>query len=78
MDETTQAQEVISWAPEVIADSSGKWSRNSLRFATQEEAEASARELAGRWWLVTDYRAAPAQEPVNYRFVEGKNQPLES
>lgn len=57
-----------SWAPEVIADSGGKWSRNSLRFATQEEAYASAQALAMRWMLVTDWRAAPADEPVCARF----------
>lgn len=77
MDENTQAQEFISWAPEVIADNSGKWSRNALRFATKEEAEASANELMQRWYLVLATRAAPATEPVNYRFVGGKNEPLE-
>ena len=28
----------MSFKPEVIADSSGKWSGNALRFATREEA----------------------------------------
>ena len=31
----------MSFKPEVIADSSSKWSGNALRFATREEAEAN-------------------------------------
>jgi len=34
----------MSWKPEVIADSSGKWCGNALRFATREEAEANVRD----------------------------------
>lgn len=57
-----------SYAPEVIADSSGKWCGNMLRFATREEAEASARNLAARWTLVRDWRAAPSDDPPGYRW----------
>ena len=31
----------MSFKPEVIADSSGQWCGNALRFATREEAEAN-------------------------------------
>jgi hypothetical protein len=62
----------MSWKPEVIADSSGKWCGNALRFATQEEAEASAANLAMRWTLVRDYRAVECDDPVNYRLVDGR------
>ena len=31
-----------SYAPEVVADSTGKFYGNALRFATREEAEAEA------------------------------------
>jgi len=31
----------LSWKAEVIADSSGKWCGNALRFAAREEAEAN-------------------------------------
>ncbi len=41
---------------EVIADSSGTWTGNALRYATKEEAEAEARDLAMRWTLVRDWR----------------------
>lgn len=71
-----ESETPVSWAPEVIADSLGKWSRNGLRFATKEEAEASAKELMMRWWAVTDTRATPTSDPVNYRFVNGKNESL--
>jgi hypothetical protein len=57
--------EPVSWAPEVHVE--GKWSRNGLRFATEEEARRSAVGLMWRWTLVTDARATPADEPVNYR-----------
>ena len=59
---------VVSWQPDVQADSTGTWATNALRFATKEEAEASANELMGRWMLVTDTRAFPSPDPVNYRW----------
>jgi len=46
---------------EVIADSSGKWCGNGLRFDTIPEAEAYARDLMSRWWLVTDWRVVVAE-----------------
>lgn len=61
-----------SFAPEVVADSSGNFYRNALRFATREEAEANARDLAGRWLLVTATRATESDDPVNYSYVNGK------
>jgi len=67
----------VSWAPEVIADSSGKWYRNALRFATEAEALASAKELASRWYMVRSTRAAPAIERPNYRFIDGANVRIE-
>ena len=53
----------MSWKPEVIADSSGKWSTNALRFATEEEASAYALDLALRWTLVRDVRATECDDP---------------
>ena len=62
----------MSYKPEVIADSSGKWCGNALRFATYDEALANARDLAGRWMMVRDYRATESADPVNYKWVDGK------
>jgi hypothetical protein len=65
----------MSWMPEVIADSSGEWVGNQLRFATREEAEANVRDLRGRWYLVIDTRVMESTDPVNYRWVEGHDTP---
>jgi hypothetical protein len=65
----------LSWAPEVIADSSGEWCRNSLRFATEREAMASARELMGRWFAVRECRAAPSSDPVTHTMPDPAGAP---
>jgi hypothetical protein len=57
-----------SWVPEVIADNSGKWSRNGLRFATKAEAEANAQNLLWRWLAVRETRVVETDDPVNYRW----------
>lgn len=62
----------MSWKPEVIADSSGKWAGNALRFATKEEAEANVSNLAARWFAVSETRATECDDPVNYRWVDGR------
>jgi len=60
----------MSWKPEVIADSSGKWAGNALRFATYDEAYRNACHLMMRWTLVSDWRASESEDPVNYRYSE--------
>jgi hypothetical protein len=57
-----------SYKPEVIADSSGKWVGNALRFATEAEAEAYVKDLAWRWTLVTDTRVIESDDPVNRHY----------
>jgi hypothetical protein len=54
----------MSWKPEFIADDSGKWASNMLRFATRDEAEAYAKDLAGRWVLVRETRVVLSDDPV--------------
>lgn len=63
---------VISYAPEVIADSSGKFVGNGLRFATCEEAEANVAALAMRWMMVRDTRVVESTDPVNYCWIDNK------
>jgi hypothetical protein len=62
----------MSWKPEVIADSSGEWCGNALRFATEAEALDNAKDLMNRWFLVRKIRATESTDPVNYRWVDGK------
>jgi len=57
-----------SWAPEVIADGSGQWAGNALRFATRGEAEDNVRDLSWRWMLVRETRVVPSTDPVNYTY----------
>lgn len=57
----------MSWKPELQVSGENGWHTNALRFATKEEAEASAKELYGRWTMATAWRAAECEDPVNYR-----------
>jgi len=61
-----------SFAPQVVADSSGEWAGNGLRFATRAEAEANVANLASRWLLVRETRVVPSKDPVNYRWDSEK------
>jgi hypothetical protein len=58
----------MSYKPEVIADSSGQWCDNALRFATRKEAEDNVRDLASRWFLVRETRVVESTDPVNYTY----------
>ena len=62
----------MSFKPEVIADSSGKWCGNALRFATLEEAEANVQDLMMRWFAVRETRVIESDDPVNYRYIDGR------
>ena len=67
-----------SYKPEVIADSTGKWSGNLLRFATREEAVRYVDDLAMRWTLVTDTRIVESDDPVTARIVDNRLEHLRS
>ena len=66
----------MSFKPEVIADRSGQWSGNALRFATEEEAQQYVRDLEFRWTAVTDTRVIDSADPVTAAWVDGKNVPV--
>lgn len=55
---------MTSYKAEVIADSSGTWAGNALRFATEAEAEDYVAGLASRWTLVTATRVIESGDPV--------------
>ncbi len=61
----------MSFKPSVSTDGGATFNENNLAFATREEAEASARDLMGRWMLVTDWRVIESDEPVNYSLKDG-------
>ena len=58
----------MSYAMEVIADDSGKWVGNSVRFADEDQATAYAKDLFSRWMAVRQTRVVESADPVNYRF----------
>lgn len=67
----------MSWKAEVIADSTGEWIANALRFATKEEAERYVSDLEGRWMAVRKTRVVESDEVVNERFVDGRLESIE-
>jgi hypothetical protein len=58
----------MSYKPEVIADSTGTWAGNALRFATEEEALANAKDLMARWTSVREIRATESDDPVTHQW----------
>ena len=46
----------MSFKAEVIADSSGEFCGNALRFETEAQAQAYAKDLASRWTLLSRER----------------------
>jgi hypothetical protein len=54
-----------SWAVEVIADASGKWCGNGMRYPTYRAADAAGYGLSLRWTLVREYRVVMSEDPVN-------------
>jgi hypothetical protein len=67
-----EKETTVSWKPEVIADGAGKWCGNALRSATREEAEANVGDLMMRWFAVRETRVIESDDPVNYRYVDGR------
>jgi|TARA_Y100000310_G_C20642164_1_gene794598 hypothetical protein len=56
---------MTSFLAEVIADSSGTWATNALRFATRADAEAYAVDLSTRWTAVRDWRVVESDDEPN-------------
>jgi hypothetical protein len=59
---------MLSYKVEVIADRTGKFVGNQLRFASRQEADGFARDLMSRWFLVEKYRVVESDDPVNYEW----------
>lgn len=60
----------MAWKPEVKVVGENAWHQNALVFETEEEALASASNLACRWFAVKHFRAVEVDKPVNYRWDE--------
>ncbi len=58
-----------SYKTEVIADASGKWAGNGLRWPLTPEgraaAEANVADLMSRWMLVTETRVVESPDQPN-------------
>jgi hypothetical protein len=61
-----------SYKIEVVADSSGEWCGNAIRLVHEQEALDYGKDLAWRWTAVREMRVVPSNDPVNYRWVNGK------
>jgi hypothetical protein len=55
----------MSWKIELVVDDSGEWEGDPLRFETEREALAYARDLEFRWSAVRDKRVVKSVDPVN-------------
>jgi hypothetical protein len=53
----------MSWKVEVVLDDSGEWESDPLRFKTQQEALAYARDLEFRCSAVRDKRIMKSDDP---------------
>jgi len=60
----------MSWKIEVVVDDSGEWEGDPLRFETQREALAYARDLEFRWSAVRDKRVVKSEDPVNHTWPQ--------
>lgn len=56
----------MSYKVEIQVSGETTWTGNALRFATKQEAETYAKDLARRWFLVKEWRIAESNEVVNY------------
>jgi hypothetical protein len=53
---------MIEFKVYVLADQSGKYATNALKFNSIEEAVEYAKDLYSRWTLVTDWAIIPTTE----------------
>ncbi len=60
-----ETNDVKSWKPEVIADNSGQWTGNGLRFAVKVDAETWVKDLEWRWLAVKETRVVPSTDDPN-------------
>jgi len=54
----------MNWKVELIVDDTDEWEGGSLRFDTEQEALAYARDLELRWSAVRDKRIVKSEDPA--------------
>jgi len=57
-------RQLKSFKVEVIADDSGQWTSNALRFDSKRAAETYAKDLFSRWTAVKEWRVVETKDPV--------------
>jgi hypothetical protein len=57
-------RQLKSFKVEVIADASGQWTGNALRFESKLAAEVYAKDLFSRWTAVKEWRVVETKDPV--------------
>lgn len=62
----------MSYAAEVIADNSGVWVGNQLRFATEQEAVDYVCDLHYRWTSVRETRVVATDDPIICAWIDGQ------
>ena len=67
---------MTSYKPEISTDGGKTYGQNGQAFATEAEARAMAADIFSRWMLATDYRVTESDEPVNYRLIDNKLEPV--
>jgi hypothetical protein len=63
----------MCWKVEVIVDDSGEWEGDPLRFDTEQEALAYARNLEFRWSAVREKRIVKSQDTANDSWPARRN-----
>jgi len=56
MDKSQVGEQMMEYAVEVQADSTGTWAGNGLTFDTEDEAKEYALDLYRRWSAVKEWR----------------------
>ena len=62
----------MSWMYEIKVYGDPKFYRNSVVFATKEEAEKAGYNKFFNWFSADEYRVVEVDEPVNYKWVDGE------
>ncbi len=61
----------MSYEGQVIADSTGEWIGNEIRFGTREEAEGYVRNVSINWTLVRETQVVETTDPVTHMLLDG-------